>query len=758
MFLTVRNAIIALALSFFAGNVGAAGLPVLGNPLQGKQDPVVVDLPEPADLQSNWWRYFDVSGEKLREHVQLTIERLDQLSGEIPESVRSAARPLIERTKVNLLALPQADARPSPEPPAPLAIAESYTLEQLLTVQERLRKARDELQAERDDVIAAGATIKAAQQRIDTMLAAYLRLSSSDPDRVLRGLELLAERSAIAVAEEKLRVDRAAVAAEEVRVRQLTDELSVASTRVTGTRADRAQVEEEIKQAEAKLTAASQRYVAERSRALDVLSESDEDKAAALYRQQRVVQAAVVEAIAKVRLDILKAQEGLLSFLLGTLRVDTDAMRESLATWSAELSEVSKQAVAWTRDSARERDRAADVIAQAADQGATLSPTQLINDERISLAQETLVTLQQLSSVIEQAQLMVNLVEVQLTQREGWLRDWLARAERALAQLWDTSTGWITASLFKVGDTPVTALGILRIVLILFVAWLISYWLRRVLARLGERREGANLSALYTIGRLSHYVIIIIGIIVGLSSIGIDFTNFALVAGALSIGIGFGLQSIVNNFVSGLILLFERSLKVGDFVELASGVAGEVREINVRSTLVNTNDYLDLVVPNSEFVNGTVTNWTLLDAYCRIHIPFKTAFGMDKEVVRRAGLEAAEKVPHTLTGVPGRNPGVWLVGFGDSCLNFELVVWITPRAVKRPGAVHAAYMWELESALRKHGVNIPYPQRDLHLRTGFKDALQPAPLHVAGGEAAPTTPRALGVHAHPERLSGREKT
>ena len=118
-------------------------------------------------------------------------------------------------------------------------------------------------------------------------------------------------------------------------------------------------------------------------------------------------------------------------------------------------------------------------------------------------------------------------------------------------------------------------------------------------------------NAVYTVGRLSHYLIIFVGLMIGLSSVGVDFTNFALVAGALSIGIGFGLQSIVNNFVSGIIILFERSLKVGDYVELGTGVSGVVREINVRSTRINTNENVDVIVPNSNFITSDVINWTL---------------------------------------------------------------------------------------------------------------------------------------------------
>ena len=160
-------------------------------------------------------------------------------------------------------------------------------------------------------------------------------------------------------------------------------------------------------------------------------------------------------------------------------------------------------------------------------------------------------------------------------------------------------------------------------------------------------------------------------------------------------------------------------MKVGDFVELASGVTGEVKAINVRSTQIKTNENIDIVVPNSEFMNSNVINWTLQEPFLRVHYPFRVSFGADKNLVRKAGLEAAENVSHTLSGIPGKNPQVWLVGFGDNGYNFELVVWLTPSAVKRPQAVRAAYYWELETALKKYAVKVPVPQRDLYLRSGF---------------------------------------
>jgi small-conductance mechanosensitive channel len=205
---------------------------------------------------------------------------------------------------------------------------------------------------------------------------------------------------------------------------------------------------------------------------------------------------------------------------------------------------------------------------------------------------------------------------------------------------------------------------------------------------------------------------------IALDAIGIDLTAFAVFSGAVGVGIGFGLQAIFSNMVSGIIMLFERSVKVGDFVDLQSGVTGEVKEINIRSTLVTTNDNIDVLVPNSEFINGRVTNWTLRDEHKRLRIPFGVAYGSNKEQVRKAALEAANEVPHTLLDEPDRQPQVWLVNYGDSSLDFELVVWLKPEAVRRPAAVQAAYNWEIETKLHKYSIEIPFPQRDLHLRTG----------------------------------------
>ena len=174
-----------------------------------------------------------------------------------------------------------------------------------------------------------------------------------------------------------------------------------------------------------------------------------------------------------------------------------------------------------------------------------------------------------------------------------------------------------------------------------------------------------------------------VGVLVAAGLMGIPLTQFAVLAGAVGVGLGFGLQAIFSNFVSGLILLFDRSLRVGDFVELESGVRGEVGDIGIRATRIMTNDNIDILVPNAEFVTGRVVNWTLGDNMIRLHVPFSVDYGVDKDLVKKAALEAAEEVPFTLTGRERRKPQVWLVEFAESGLNFELVVWLTAEATKR---------------------------------------------------------------------------
>lgn len=288
-----------------------------------------------------------------------------------------------------------------------------------------------------------------------------------------------------------------------------------------------------------------------------------------------------------------------------------------------------------------------------------------------------------------------------------------------LSQGWHDVLKFLVEPLFTIGDTPISLVRLCATALVMWLVWWASGVAERSLRGLGTR-SGAQFSAgsAYALGRMIRYLLLAVGLLFALSVAGINIASVTVVGGALGLGVGIGLQPLFANFVSGIVLLLDRTLKVGDFVDLQSGVRGRVVEIAMRYTRVSTNDSVDVLVPNSEFVNGRVVNWTFDDTSRRIHVPFGVAYGSDKNQVREAGVAAAKRIAGVSLDDTERAPDVWLVAFGDSSLNFELVVWVNWHLSSSPSKTQAKLLWALEDELRARGLEIPFPQRDLHVRSG----------------------------------------
>ena len=281
-----------------------------------------------------------------------------------------------------------------------------------------------------------------------------------------------------------------------------------------------------------------------------------------------------------------------------------------------------------------------------------------------------------------------------------------------LHSLWKDTLGFSNEPLFSIGKTDITLLRLCGLLVIMLVVWRLSILVQRGVKRLGEEKTDPTV---YLLSRISTYLVWILGTLIGLNYLGFELSSFAFLGGAVGVGLGFGLQNILHNFVSGIIILLEKTLKVGDIVDLQSGVTGKVTEINLRYTRITTSDLMDVIVPNSEFIGGRVVNWTYGEEVRRLHIPFGVAYGTDKELVREAGIAAALSLPGTLNEEE-RKPDVWLVNLGDSALEFELVIWIGKDLLGRPNSTRNQYLWQLETELRKRNIEIPFPQRDLYLK------------------------------------------
>jgi small-conductance mechanosensitive channel len=221
-----------------------------------------------------------------------------------------------------------------------------------------------------------------------------------------------------------------------------------------------------------------------------------------------------------------------------------------------------------------------------------------------------------------------------------------------------------------------------------------------------------NIGVREATGTIVRYVLLFVGLLVILQTVGIDLTALSILTGAVGIGIGFGLQNIASNFISGLIILFERPVRIGDRIAVGD-VEGDVMRIGARSTTVLTNDNIDIIIPNSKLITENVVNWTHSERRVRFKIPVTVAFKTDPRKLEKVLIEAAKEVPDLLESPP---PGVRFIGFGENGLEFELRAWTTS-LVHRRGKFVSAINFAIYDKLKEHDIEVPNPQRDIHIRT-----------------------------------------
>lgn len=281
---------------------------------------------------------------------------------------------------------------------------------------------------------------------------------------------------------------------------------------------------------------------------------------------------------------------------------------------------------------------------------------------------------------------------------------------------------WLNIPLFEVGTTPLTMWTVIALVvlfiLLLWLTQMLKNWV--VVTVLANSR--INIGVRQAVGSIVRICVIAIGFVVILQTVGIDLSTITVLFGALGIGVGFGLQTITNNLVSGLILLFERPIKIGDRIEVGQ-VTGDVVDISARATTVITNDNIAIIIPNSEFISSKVTNWSYTTRDVRFNFPVIVSYREDPDAVRTLLLEVAGDHSGVLKD---RKPDVLFHEFGESALHLILRVW-TRDYTTRPGVLRSELNYAISRKFREHGIEIPYPQRDIHIKDGSLTVMSPVP-------------------------------
>ena len=287
--------------------------------------------------------------------------------------------------------------------------------------------------------------------------------------------------------------------------------------------------------------------------------------------------------------------------------------------------------------------------------------------------------------------------------------------------------GWteINNPIIPIGD-GVSILAVIKFFLIFIFGFTIAIFYKRKISNAAGYLKNSSPATKTMLANLGYYFLVILTFVFALNSVGIDLSSLTILVGALSVGIGFGLQNIVSNFISGIILIFEKSIQVGNIIEISDQFRGRVTQINMRSSVINTFDNIDIIIPNSTLMQNNVINLTFSDDIRRLHVPFGVAYGTSSDLVIEVILDALEKSDLIyIKEDDNRSPKVWMTGMGASSVDFKLLVWINANTTK--AGVDSSNMSDflifIYKTLQKNNIEIPFPQLDLNIKKPLAEIL-----------------------------------
>ncbi len=695
-----------------------------GNPSQE-----LIQAPSPVDLRTDWRDYFGHKASVLRASFDAFKNQVNASVSKIEdEDTRKHAEQLIAEISARFESLQNLRNKTFEEPVYVWIPKESYSIEEYLDKAQQVRTFQHEetfIEAERQRL---AFFIRDLRQEVSNALVEYSALTEPSLKKFMRGLELIAKHLRIRILSQEHRLVGQANEANESRQAHNLDELAFMEEHLTPdtdsnldaeegqTRREHAVVHSELLHTEAQTAKA---YVVGAG-----------DGATLQLRIQELTKLLLKESIFRTKLAVIKARKVLQQSFREPDSVDlTSALEDELRF----LESMSSQSERWERVIVQTLDQLAHTVTTLPAEADDGEVPDVIR-QNIILALESKVLLNKLSNELVHLELVVDLIEQQTVKGKSMGAKLMYAVSEFFSSLGETFEAWFYFGLFELGGVPITLAALLKAILIVIISLLFSRFVRSAIRQIARRRGKFDEATIFTFGTVVHYCILTLGFLIALTSMGLSLNNLAIVLGALGIGIGFGLQNIVNNFLSGLAILFDRNVKVGDYVEIETGHIGKITEINVLKTTVHTFDGVDVLVPNSEIMGQRLINWTKKDSYHRLHVPFSVAYGTDQHDVHRVVNEAARCVPSTVLEIKGiPEPQVWLVSFGDSSLDFELIVWVNLRRSSGRSSLRAAYLGAIESALKRNDISIPFPQRDLHIRTvppGWAGQHQPpSPRH-----------------------------
>lgn len=665
-------------------------------------------FPDPLNLQTSWWNYFNVDQEELAERVTLLKTKLDEHFSSLAEEEHEVIHQLIDNIKFNLDIFVKKSEQTANSPPSLLQLLNHYTDTELLHVNSNLHHVKIKLQSYQDRLDLQKTQMTLHQRSLDDLITLYQHTAPSSLIRLKTGMEILNHRLELANLEAEQHKTKQKIHFYQNEHQNLAQELTVAQERLLFTHQTPQSFQQAIDEAAKRYQASVNTLHQLRKRSFYEEEKDPDNELACCLWSYKVMNQFVITQIDRVQLMIEEIKFALFSIATQPDEASTLAINTRVKNWNDQLERVQTHISNWEHTINDEQARIGTEVAQA------LQTPELALTEMNDMVAETHFNLDQIISNIQRlkilqdnASLLNRQIDSVLIKEKTWTDTWWLRTERFIQDSIDTFHSWTKSTLFRINETPVTLLNLIQAVLIIIFTMVISGLISRKILQKQYISKNLSPPTKYILSRSIHYFFVIVGFLIALSFIGIDFSNFIIIAGALGVGIGFGLQSMANNIISGFLLLFQRMIKVDDIVELENGLVGHVRAINLQNTHITSLQGIDLIVPNSKMTSEILHNWTFHDRCRRYTLQFAAAYGADKNLVRSAVIQAIQKLPFVKQGDPRYpDPEVWLGQTTNDCsLNFELTVWVD-LSVKLQGCSSStsALLWEIETALTTHDI------------------------------------------------------
>lgn len=298
----------------------------------------------------------------------------------------------------------------------------------------------------------------------------------------------------------------------------------------------------------------------------------------------------------------------------------------------------------------------------------------------------------------------------------GTFRMFIKQIESGGLQVIISVWSFVNKPLFNIGSNKISIFSLFLSLIVLFAGIRLGR-VYRVRVRNAQISMSMTESTKIVLSNIGYYVIVLLTFFIALRTIGVNLSSFTVILGALSVGVGFGLQNIVSNFIAGIILMLENSIRVGDYIELSDDIKGVVEDIQIRSTTILTNDHIEVVVPNQTLFQNNVVNWTLSERVRRFRIPFSVSYGTDLDKVERVVLEALEKSDlNYVRDNPSKKPIVVMVAMNSSSVDFNLDVWVSGIDLIHPRRTASKFLKLIYKTLYENDIVIPFPQMDIHVK------------------------------------------